>query len=157
MPNSLRAALATALFTFFAAFGAGLLGWLAAVAEWAATSGTADFPDLSVLGYLAVSAFVAAAAGLTNWVVRYAQERTGAGVTPTYSRARSVGAAAATVDWRWRLAQIIPMPFRSTYSPLDQPTSWSSGATTVVVTPREESRWWQWRNRIWRHRRRTIT
>lgn len=87
MSNALKAALWTALFTFLAVFGIATIGFLQDVASWA--SGDAlTFPDVSVLGKAAVSAFAAAATGLVNWVVRLAQSK-GAlpGAGPVYDTA----------------------------------------------------------------------
>jgi hypothetical protein len=77
--NEVKAALWTALFTFVALFGASVFGWVQDVTEWASTSGTAVFPNVTVLGKAAVSALGAAAAGLVNFVVRWAQAQ---GVIP---------------------------------------------------------------------------
>lgn len=74
MSDSLKAAGWTALFSFLAVFGVGLLGWIADVAAWAGTDG-AEFPSVTVLGKMVVAALAAAASGFVNWVVRYAQSR----------------------------------------------------------------------------------
>lgn len=77
--NALKAAAYTALFTFIATFCISALDWLQDVAAWASTSGAEPLPGLSVLGYAAVSALVAASSGVVNYVIRAAQS---AGVLP---------------------------------------------------------------------------
>lgn len=84
IPDALKAALWTAGFTFVALFATSAVGWMGDVIEWASSEGATDFPALGTLGYAAVSAVGAAASGLLNWVVRFAQERTGTGQVPTY-------------------------------------------------------------------------
>lgn len=75
MNDNLHAALRTALWTFLALFSVTVLAWLQQVAEWSSKSGHAALPGLSVLGYGLVSAFVAAIAGLINFVVAFGQSR----------------------------------------------------------------------------------
>lgn len=82
--HALRPALMTALWTFIALFGLTFTGWLGDVAEWASSSGTQEFPALSILGYGVVSAAAAAASGVVAFVVRAAQTYTGTGKPPTY-------------------------------------------------------------------------
>lgn len=84
-----RAALWTALFAFIALFGLSLLGWLGNVVEWAQDKeGVVLFPDPSVLFKGLVSAAVAAIIGLVNFVIRFAQAKTGIGQGPAYVRTR---------------------------------------------------------------------
>lgn len=73
MSDELRAAVTTAVVTFLTLFTAAALGFVAQLQEWASTGGT--FPDVSVLGRAAVSAALAAAAGLVNFVYRWLQAR----------------------------------------------------------------------------------
>lgn len=54
------------LVTFATLFLPGLLGWLNAITQWAHSAGTTPFPDAHGLGYLAVSALVAATVGVVN-------------------------------------------------------------------------------------------
>jgi hypothetical protein len=64
--------LRTALFTFFGVFIPALLGFITGVSDWAAASGDASLPDISTLGYAAVSAATAAITGFIgfawNWI-----------------------------------------------------------------------------------------
>lgn len=85
MTDELKAAGWTFLFSFIALFGVSAVGFLQEVIEWASSSGAEPLPGLSTVGYAAVSAVAAAAIGLVNFVVRYAQSK-GAipGETPTY-------------------------------------------------------------------------
>lgn len=78
MSDQLKAAAWTALFTFTAVFGIGLLGWIADVAAWAGTD-NAEFPSVTPLGKLVVAGLAAAASGFINWLVRLAQAK---GVLP---------------------------------------------------------------------------
>lgn len=73
--DAFKAAGWTFLFSFIALFLISSLGWLADVVSWASSSGASAFPDLSVLGYAAVSAVASAAIGLVNFVIRYAQSK----------------------------------------------------------------------------------
>lgn len=91
MPNPVRAALFTALFTFLTLFLGTATGWLTTAAE-AVQNGT-EFPSLTILASAAVSALFSALAGLANWGVRYSQERAGKGKPPVYVKAKSGGAA----------------------------------------------------------------
>lgn len=86
MPNSLKAGLWTALFTFITLFGTTLVGWLNDLIAWAAPGDEVPFPDPSALKGAAFSAIASAAAGLVNWLIRWAQDRTGVGPeTPVYT------------------------------------------------------------------------
>lgn len=87
MSNSLKAAGWTALFTFLALFASSAIGWMGDVIEWSSSEGATSFPALGTLGYAAVSAFGAAVSGALNWLVRFAQERTGTGSVPSYGPA----------------------------------------------------------------------
>lgn len=64
--------LRTALFTFIALFIPSLFGFFQAVTDWAASGGTANFPETSTLVLAAVSAATAALSGLVgflwNWL-----------------------------------------------------------------------------------------
>lgn len=84
LPNPLKAALWTALFSFISLFGLSALGWLAHLYTWANSGGTEQLPDITVLAYAAGSASISAVIGLVNFVVRWAQERAGVGTVPTY-------------------------------------------------------------------------
>lgn len=85
--NSIKAGAWTTLFSFLTLFAVTLLGWLQDVVEWAAASGASgQFPDLSPLGYGAVSAAAAAAIGLVNFAVRFIQGHTSLpGSPPDYT------------------------------------------------------------------------
>lgn len=89
---ALKPAAYTALFTFLGIFGASLVGFLQSVAEWltdVSSTGTyGDFPDVSIVARVLVSALAAAVAGLVNWAWRQVQWATGAGSVPTYGRQR---------------------------------------------------------------------
>ena len=86
---AVRPALMTALFTFIAIFGAALTGWLTEVIGWLEVIDApeqSEFPDPTVLGKAAVAGVVAAASGIVNFVVRYAQVTLGKGTVPTYEK-----------------------------------------------------------------------
>jgi len=86
--NSLKAALWTALFSFFGLFGTTLVGFFQQVSEWASNSGQDPFPDVSVLGYAFVSAIGSAVIGLVNFAIRYGQSKGlifGKDTVPQYS------------------------------------------------------------------------
>jgi hypothetical protein len=86
---AVRPALMTALFTFVAVFGAALTGWLTEVIGWLEAVDApeqAEFPDPSVLGKAAVAGVVAAASGLVNFAVRWAQVMLGKGSVPVYEK-----------------------------------------------------------------------
>lgn len=86
MPDSIKAGLYTAAFSFVTLFGLSLLGWLNDVVEWASSEGTTVFPDASGLAKAAASAATASLIGVVNAVVRWAQDRTGIGPeTPDYT------------------------------------------------------------------------
>lgn len=65
-PN-FRSALRVFVYAFLASFIPALLGFLGDVSDWASQDG-AVFPDVTVLGKAAVSAFVATLAGLIAYV-----------------------------------------------------------------------------------------
>lgn len=88
IPDKLKAALRTALWSFIALFAMSSLGWLQQVAEWASSSGKTPMPGLSVLGYAAVSAVVAAGIGLVNFAGVWAQ---GQGILPGSPPSYSAG------------------------------------------------------------------
>lgn len=77
--DALKAAGWSAVWTFTALFGLSALGWLSDLAQWASSQGTEPLPTLSVIGYAAVSAAVAAASAVLTAVVRLAQAK---GVLP---------------------------------------------------------------------------
>jgi hypothetical protein len=86
IPNSLKAGLYTAGFSFIALFGASLVGWLNDVVMWASDDAVTAFPAGSGLAKAAAAAAAAALIGLVNFVIRWAQDRTGIGPeTPTYT------------------------------------------------------------------------
>jgi hypothetical protein len=89
LSDPLKAALATALFTFVTLFGASLAGFVQTVVDWASTGG--DFPDPSVLGQAFISALTAAGVGLLNFVIRWLQANTNLikGSGPSYSNTPS--------------------------------------------------------------------
>jgi len=78
LSNELKAALWTTLFVFIAVFSAALLGFVTDVAQWAGTD-DATFPSVTPLGKAAVAALAAAASGLLNYIIRWAQSK---GVLP---------------------------------------------------------------------------
>jgi len=83
--NSAKAGAWTSLFTFVTLFGLSLVGWIGDLVVWASSNGIEAFPDLSTLGYAAVVAVASAASGFVNFVVRYAQAKTGLpGSGPSY-------------------------------------------------------------------------
>ena len=81
LPDSLRAAIMTTIFTFVGTVGAATLGLLSEVDGWI-NDGVQ--PDWSAFGSVVLSAAVAVAAGIVNWVVREVQARTGRGQPPHY-------------------------------------------------------------------------
>lgn len=86
LKNAIKAGAWTALFTFIGLFFLSAIGWVQDVAQWANSSGTLEFPDLSVLAYAAVSAACAAVIGLFNAIVRAVQSMTHIGTTPSYDK-----------------------------------------------------------------------
>ncbi len=52
---------------------------------------------------------------------------------------------------RYKLSKLIPVPMRSTYGMAWDPASLPAGVT-VSGSTRQTSTWWQWRDRIMRHR-----
>lgn len=63
----------TAVVTFLTLFTAAAVGFVGQLQEWASTGG--EFPDPSVLGKAAVSAALAALAGLVNFAYRWLQAK----------------------------------------------------------------------------------
>lgn len=103
--DALRAALATALWSFVGLFGLSLLGWLADLQQWASSSGASAFPSLSVLGYAAVAAVAAAVIAGLNFLWRLAQAQGWLGASyqakgPDYSPSSPAGlqVGAGTID-----------------------------------------------------------
>jgi hypothetical protein len=87
IPDWLRAALATAGFTFLTGLCATLVGWINDVADWANGAAGAPFPDPSVLRGSIASLGVALAVAVVNAGYRAIQERLGLGLTPDYTPA----------------------------------------------------------------------
>ena len=85
IPNELKAALYTALWTFIGTALIGLTGFLGAVLDFLNGTDTDITDDLSALGTLVASAFVAAVSGLVGWGIRYAGSKTGKLQAPDYS------------------------------------------------------------------------
>lgn len=87
LPAWLWSGLVSGLAGAVAAFGLLTLGWLQDVAQWADSSGATAFPDLSVLGYGAVSAVAGFGTAVVNAVYRWGQSKTGLipGDGPTYT------------------------------------------------------------------------
>lgn len=85
LPNPLRAALSTFVFSFCTLFLLSALGWLNDLLSWATSQGVDPFPDVTVLGYAAAAALVSALIGLVNFGVRLGQEKTGVGTPPVYT------------------------------------------------------------------------
>jgi hypothetical protein len=86
LPNSLKAGLYTAAFSFITLFGAALTGWLNDFVMWASSDGATAIPDGSTLAKAAAAAAGASLIGLVNFVLRWAGDRTGIGPeTPTYT------------------------------------------------------------------------
>lgn len=86
LKNAIKAGAWTALFTFIGLFFLSAIGWVQDVAEWASSNGAVEFPDLSVLGYAAVSAMCAGVIGLFNVIVRAVQSMTNVGTIPSYDK-----------------------------------------------------------------------
>jgi len=53
---------------------------------------------------------------------------------------------------RYRLSKLIPIRFTSTYH--EETTAWGD---QVVRRHHVRSTWWQWRDRVWRHRQTQLT
>ena len=66
----LRAAYRTAFQTFLGIFGISLLGWFAAVQQWAGDTDGQHFPSVSPLGKAAAAALAAAGAGVVAAVMK---------------------------------------------------------------------------------------
>lgn len=75
LPDSVKSALSTALWTFIGSVLILSTGWLADLAKWASSSGKTPLPGLSVIGYAVLSALFAAAGGIVSFLVRYAQSK----------------------------------------------------------------------------------
>ena len=87
LPDPIKAASFTALWSFLGTFSLTLLGWLAQVGEWASKQGAEPFPGVGVLGYAAVSALVASASFVVSALVRFAQGKGWLpGSAPTYAK-----------------------------------------------------------------------
>lgn len=82
--NAIIAGRNVAAWTFIVAFGGSALGWMQEVISWADASGQEPFPDVSMLGFAAISAVGAAATGALAAVVRWAQASLGRGNPPNY-------------------------------------------------------------------------
>lgn len=78
--DSLRRAIRTFLITTLALFVPGLLGWLNALTEWAASEGQRPFPDGTSLAYLGVSAIVAGVVAVVNLLWNAVEDASGRGV-----------------------------------------------------------------------------
>lgn len=83
LSNAAKAALYTILFSFLSTLGLTLLDTLEKVDEWVQT-GVA--PDWNAQGKVIISAVVAAAAGVVNYVVRYVQARKDPAAVPQYRK-----------------------------------------------------------------------
>jgi hypothetical protein len=81
LPNPVRAALATAFFTFIATAGGALLGLLGELDGWLNTGAE---PQWSTYGKIVGSAAIAAGAGLVNFVVRWIQTKKDPTAGPKY-------------------------------------------------------------------------
>jgi hypothetical protein len=90
--HAYKAAMSTALISFFSLFLMSLIGFLGDITTWAGdTSGTADFPSIAPLGKAIVSAFTASVIGLFNWIFRTVQAKTSLpGQGPTYGTTTNV-------------------------------------------------------------------
>lgn len=88
VPDWLWAGLVSGVAAAVGSFSLLSLGWLTDVAEWADSAGATEFPDLSVLGYGAVSATVGIGAAVLNALYRWAQSKTALvpGDGPTYPK-----------------------------------------------------------------------
>lgn len=87
LPDWLWAGITSGFYAGVVSFGLLSLGWLTDVAKWADAAGAAPFPDLSTLGYGAVSAVVGVCTAAGNAIYRWAQTKTSIvpGDGPTYS------------------------------------------------------------------------
>lgn len=83
LSNSAKAALYTVLFSFLSTLGLTLLDTLQKVDEWVQT-GVA--PDWNAQGKVIISAVVAAAAGVVNYVVRFVQTKNDPTAGPKYTK-----------------------------------------------------------------------
>lgn len=79
MSNSFKAALYTGLFTFIGTTAIALLGLLAAVTDFINGNDPSLADDLSIFTRVVMSALVALAGALVNWVIRALQAK---GVIP---------------------------------------------------------------------------
>lgn len=73
MPNAVKSGITTAIAVFLFTFLPAVLGLMGQLAEWASSSGAEPLPDISVLGYAAVSGVLAAIGGVVWGVFRWAQ------------------------------------------------------------------------------------
>lgn len=79
MSNSFKAALYTSLFTFIGTVAFALIGFLAALTDFINGNDASLADNLSILTKIVLSAVVAFAGGLVNWVIRALQAK---GVIP---------------------------------------------------------------------------
>lgn len=93
--ESVRRVVRTFVVSFLGLFIPGLLGFLHAVTDWAATKGQEPFPDASNLTYVAVSALSAASIALVQLIWNATEDAAGKGflrdVPPTPARRRAEG------------------------------------------------------------------
>lgn len=75
IPHELRAAIRTAFFTFGGLFLAAVAGWVQDVTEWVSAGGVDVFPDVTIVGKVAVTAVGAAFVGLINYAWLWAQSK----------------------------------------------------------------------------------
>lgn len=83
--DAARSALNVFAFSFVGVLGPSLLGWLGQVKDWADSSGADPFPRTSSLGFVAVSALIAAGPAAVALVWRSTQVTLGMGRPPTYA------------------------------------------------------------------------
>jgi hypothetical protein len=85
--DALKSARNVFLFGFLGILGPALLGWLGQVKDWADSSGGNPFPSTSALGYVAISAGIAAAPAALAGIWRAAQVLLELGNPPSYAKA----------------------------------------------------------------------
>lgn len=73
LPNAVKSGVTTAIAVFLFTFLPAALGLMGELAQWASSSGAEPLPDISVLGYAAVSGVLAAVGGIVWGVFRWAQ------------------------------------------------------------------------------------
>jgi hypothetical protein len=83
LSNAAKAALYTTLFTFLGTVGLLVLDVLKQLDEW---TNTGTPPDWDASGKALVSAVIAAAAGVVNYVVRYIQAKKDPAAVPQYRK-----------------------------------------------------------------------